>query len=110
MDLLFLRVLLHQIFKNHAFQRVMFLLTQEAFIDCELRQRQLIVREATRGFRSTHQCWVCHGTQGLMMHYNGCNHQVHPSCGQDVKNCEVCGHEPDRMVERQLDRLVKIRP
>ena len=109
-DVRYLRILLHEILKNHAFQRIMFMLTQETFIDWELKERQLILSEAIQGCRSAAECSICDDSGGLMMHYNSCHHQLHPFCGQDVKNCAICISTPDRVIERILDTAKKVKP
>lgn len=87
-------MLLLEIIKNHAFQKVMFLLTQETFIEAELNERKLIMGQASLGFHSSHRCDICQAQDGLLIHYNSCGHEVHPSCGQDVKACVICIASP----------------
>ena len=87
----------------------MFLLTQETFIEWELKQREEIVQSTSKGFRSNHQCNICGGHDGVLIFYNLCGHQIHPFCGQDVKNCFLCLGNSGRLVEKQLDGLRKVK-
>lgn len=36
------------------------------------------------------------------MRYN-CQHQIHPSCGQDVKDCSICSIKTESLFEKHIN-------
>jgi hypothetical protein len=44
-----------------------------------------------------------------VIHYNNCGHEIHPYCGQDVKVCAICVLTNEKVIEKQIDGLKKIK-
>lgn len=89
------------------------IVVQEIFVSTENSLRKQLFKEQVhlitiqlQGFATNDICHFCQQKGGLLVHYH-CGHEVHPSCGQDVRECMICLEDMDAIFEKKIDALLK---
>jgi len=61
------------------------------------------------GFATDDVCDFCMQKGGVLIHYR-CGHEIHPACGQDVRECFLCMDVTAVIYQKRIDSLLKIKP